>query len=87
MAVARKLNTAEEFEQMPGHENFDLVDVDGELAEHMPTSDEHGEVVTELLTRLRIWSKETGAGRVGTESGFVCAVTRIRCADPTFSLS
>lgn len=68
MAVAKKLLTAEEFWQMPDHEQYELID--GEPVKIMPTSDEHGEIVIELGTRLRIWCKESQAGRVGTESGF-----------------
>ena len=71
MSAVEKLLSAEEFWQMPGHENYELIA--GELVETMPTNAEHGEIVTELLTRMRLWSKETGAGRVGTESGFLLA--------------
>lgn len=71
MAVAKKRLTAEEFWLLPEHENHELVD--GEIFEIMPTNGEHGEVVTELLTQMRVWSKQTKAGRVGTESGFLLA--------------
>lgn len=70
-AVAKKPLTAEEFWQMPEHRDYELID--GEIVQTMPTNGEHSEVVTELLTRLRVWSKETKAGRVGTEAGFLLA--------------
>ncbi len=69
MAVAKKLLTAEEFGLLPEHRDHELID--GELVEIMPTNDEHGEIVTELLTRLRTWAKANKTGRVGTESGFI----------------
>lgn len=69
MAVAKKLLTAEEFWLLPEHEHYELVK--GELVEIMPPNDIHGDLVAEIIMRLRQWAKQTKAGRVGTESGFL----------------
>ncbi|WP_276957836.1 Uma2 family endonuclease [Allomeiothermus silvanus] len=69
MAVAKKLLTAEEFWELPGHEHAELVR--GEVVERMPPGGIHGEVAAEITYILKAWVKREGLGRVGQEAGFV----------------
>jgi Uma2 family endonuclease len=69
MAVAKKLLTAEEFWEMPGHEDAELID--GEVIPVMPTSFDYGGIAANLITYLKQWIWSGPGGYVGTESGVI----------------
>ncbi len=69
MPVAQKLLTAEEFANLPNHEHADLIS--GEVIPVMPPNPIHGMIAAELVSHLKLWIKETRAGIVGTDGGFI----------------
>jgi Uma2 family endonuclease len=80
-----KLLTAEEFWALPeGEGKRELVR--GEVVEWMPVGGIHGEVVSELLSRLRNWAKAGKHGYVATEVGYVVRHNPdgVRAADVSF---
>lgn len=89
MALLQKhedsLMTGEELFRRPDLNPCELVN--GRVVPTMPTGDEHGDVEAELLTRLRVYGKETGRGRaVGGEVGiYICRnPDTVRAADVVF---
>lgn len=86
MATATKKLTAEEFLRL-GLKSAELIDK--EVVESMPVGRPHGRVSSEVLRRLANWAKESGAGEVGTEAGFVIARNpdRVRAPDVYFVAS
>jgi Uma2 family endonuclease len=80
-----RLITGEELLRRPDLNPCELVD--GRVVPTMPTGDEHGDVEAELLTRLRVYSKETQRGRaVGGEVGIYIRRNpdTVRAADVIF---
>lgn len=69
MVVATKRLTAEEFAQLPGHEDAELID--GEVIQTVPPSPSHGMIAIELGMHLKLWIKQTKAGIAGIEGGFI----------------
>ena len=85
MQTATKPLTAEEFWQLPeGEGKRELVR--GEVVEWMPVGGVHGDVVSELLTRLRSWAKQGRHGYVATEVGYVVQrdLDGVRAADVSY---
>jgi Uma2 family endonuclease len=83
--IAQKPLTAEEFWALPeGEGKRELVR--GEVVEWMPVGGIHGEVVSELLSRLRNWAKSGKHGYVATEVGYVVRRNPdgVRAADVSF---
>ncbi len=69
MLTLKKLLTAEEFAQLPGHEDAELID--GEVIQTVPPSPSHGMIAIELGMHLKLWIKQTKAGIAGIEGGFI----------------
>ena len=70
MVIAKKLMTAEEFWLLPeGEGKRELVR--GEVVEWMPVGGVHGDVVAELVFRLKSWAKPEQRGYVGAEVGYI----------------
>jgi Uma2 family endonuclease len=89
MALLQKpedsLMTGEELLRRPDLNPCELVD--GRTVPTMPTGDEHADVEAELLTRLRVYGKETQCGRaVGGEVGIYIRRNpdTVRAADVVF---
>lgn len=85
MAVADKLLTAEEFWLLPeGEGKRELVR--GEVVEWMPVGGTHGDVVSEMVFRLKGWAKAEQRGYVGTETGYIVQRNPdgVRAADVSF---
>jgi Uma2 family endonuclease len=85
MQTATKPLTAEEFWALPeGEGKRELVR--GEVVEWMPVGGVHGDVVTELLTRLRTWAKQGQHGYVATEAGYLVQrnLDGVRAADISY---
>jgi Uma2 family endonuclease len=77
--------TAEEFWALPeGEGKRELVR--GEVVEWMPVGGVHGDVVTELLMRLRTWAKQGNHGYVATEVGYIVQrnLDGVRAADVSY---
>lgn len=64
-----KLMTAAELYELPDTERFELIR--GELVEMAPPGFDHGDIASELISRLRMYAREHDLGRVSTESGFL----------------
>ena len=64
-----KLITAAELEQMPDHEDFELVR--GRLVPVSPAGDRHGQAAIIIGGELRAHVRKHGLGRVRAETGFV----------------
>lgn len=64
-----KLVTAAELEQMPDHEDWELVR--GRLVPVSPAGDRHGQAAIILGAELRAHVRKHGLGRVRVETGFV----------------
>jgi Uma2 family endonuclease len=82
---SERLITGEELFHSPDLGPCELVD--GRIVPTMPTGDEHADVEAELLTRLRVYGKETGRGRaVGGEVGIYIRrdPDTVRAADLVF---
>lgn len=69
MTVAQKLLTAEEFYLLPDHEDMELID--GKVNPIMPPNPLHGLIAAELTTQLKIWVKQSNAGIIGSDGGFI----------------
>jgi Uma2 family endonuclease len=69
-ATATTLLTAEEFWHLPDNGKRSEL-VRGEVVETMPTNGEHGAIVGMFIFFLIQWTRATGAGVVGTETGFI----------------
>jgi Uma2 family endonuclease len=69
MLTLKKLLTAEEFAQLPGHEDAELID--GEVTEVMPPNPIHGGIAAEITMHLKLWARQNQAGMVGVEGGFI----------------
>jgi Uma2 family endonuclease len=85
MMTAQKLLTAEEFWALPEDERKREL-VRCEVVEWMPVGGIHGEIVSELLSRLRNWAKPGRHGYVATEVGYVVRHNPdgVRAADVSF---
>lgn len=69
-APATTLLTAEQFWHLPDNgKRLELVR--GEVVETMPTNGKHGAIVGMFIFFLIQWTRTTGAGVVGTETGFI----------------
>ncbi|GIL14190.1 MAG: hypothetical protein BroJett038_29100 [Chloroflexota bacterium] len=69
MVVRQKLYTVEEFEQFIAQaENADRLFelVEGEIVEKVPT-EQHGVIVVNISTELKLYIRQTGKGRVAVE--------------------
>lgn len=82
---SERLMTGEELFHSPDLGPCELVD--GRVVPMTPTGDEPADVESELLTRLRVYGKETGRGRaVGGEVGIYVRRNpdTVRAADVVF---
>lgn len=80
MPVAQKLLTAEEFYLLPDHEDMELID--GKVNPIMPPNPLHGLIAAELTSQLKTWVKQTGAGIIGTDGGFILGRSPDRVRGP-----
>ena len=60
-----KLMTAAELYELPNTERFELIR--GELVEMAPTGFDHSDIAAELISRVRMFAREHGLGRVTGE--------------------
>jgi Uma2 family endonuclease len=83
MATASKVWTDDELLALPDHGKYELVD--GELIRMSPAGGLHGDIMAELLTRLRVFANDHRLGYVlDGQTGFRLPEGNLRSPDVSF---